>query len=34
MPKFTEEQQRAITRGQSVVFYENEGIVIGGGKIL
>lgn len=29
-----EEQQRAITRGQSVVFYDNEGIVIGGGKIL
>lgn len=26
--------QRAITKGQSVVFYDAEGIVLGGGKIL
>ena len=28
------EVQRAITKGQSVVFYDKEGIVLGGGKIL
>lgn len=28
-----EEPQRAITKGQSVVFYDKEGIVLGGGKI-
>ena len=28
-----QEPQRAITKGQSVVFYDKEGIVLGGGKI-
>lgn len=29
-----ETPQRAVTKGQSIVFYDNEGIVLGGGKIL
>ena len=29
-----EEPQRAITKGQSIVFYDQEGIVLGGGKII
>lgn len=29
-----EEPQRAITKGQSVVFYDREGVILGGGKII